>query len=439
MPTVLESSFIERQTQPYRDLFRDVRLYRSFQAALSGILASGSTRLSQMARSAPGTGAAPHAERRLRRLVHHEHQRADVRPTTLEDRLTTLGAQRLAGQDEVVVVMDGSDLRKPHSQALEHRSTVRTLEGGPVSGYRALNAIGLTPDGRRALLYHTLYSPKAPGFTSANTVIIDATLSIVQALRAAGVGRIIVVLDRGFDDLKLIRLLMRLQVQFVIRVKHVERTTRLTPTGVELPLVDAAGHASVQDQFEMKRPVVTDGKVKWRPTPAQVRSREVFVDGGRVRLNVVKLEFTVPLKNAQEHGWLLLTNVPTDAVPAAGAVVRLYLRRWSIEEVFSWTTSALGWEQLQVLDVEALRTLVALAWTAASFVFDLAESLDSPQLQLLAHLGGYVPHKNRPPGKKILLLGLLRLANAYLVAHSQPKGASPDLLDALLYSFFARR
>ncbi|TSA78868.1 hypothetical protein FNU79_18640 [Deinococcus detaillensis] len=77
----------------------------------------------------------------------------------------------------------------------------------------------------------------------------------------------------------------------------------------------------------MKRPVVTDGKVKWRPTSAQIRSREVFVDGGRLKLNVVKLEFSVPLKNGQEQGWLLLTNTPTDAVGAAGGVVRLYLQR----------------------------------------------------------------------------------------------------------------
>ncbi len=153
----------------------------------------------------------------MRHLVHHEHQRADLRPETLEDRLTTLGAQRLAGHDEVVVILDGSDLRKPHSQALEHLSTVRTLDGHPVSGYPTLNAIGLTPDGKRRLLYHTLYSPKAPGFSSANTVILDATKRIVLALRAAGVKRIIFVLDRGFDSLLLIQLLMRLQVQFVIR------------------------------------------------------------------------------------------------------------------------------------------------------------------------------------------------------------------------------
>ncbi|WP_161884011.1 hypothetical protein [Deinococcus alpinitundrae] len=68
----------------------------------------------------------------------------------------------------------------------------------------------------------------------------------------------------------------------------------------------------MHDQFEIKRPVVTDGKVKWRLSPTQVRSREVFVDGGRLKVNVVKLEFSVPLKNGQEQGWLLLTNAPTE-------------------------------------------------------------------------------------------------------------------------------
>jgi hypothetical protein len=184
---------------------------------------------------------------------------------------------------------------------------------------------------------------------------------------------------------------------------------------------------------------VTGGKVKWRTTPAQVRSREVFVDGGRLKLNVVKLEFTVPLKNGQEQGWLLLTNAPSVSEGAAGAIVRLYLQRWSIEEVFLWIQSALGWEQVQVMDVQALRTLVALVWIAASFVFDLGESLDRPQLQLLSHLGDYVPHTNKPPGKNILLLGLRRLADAYLVAGMKTKDDPPDLLDTLLYSLFARR
>ncbi|WP_309572450.1 transposase [Deinococcus sp.] len=55
----------------------------------------------------------------------------------------------------------------------------------------------------------------------------------------------------------------------------------------------------------------------------------------------------------------------------AGHHGRLYLRRWTIEDVFAWTKTALGWEDIQVLNYEALRTLVALSWVAAAYVFTL--------------------------------------------------------------------
>lgn len=190
--------------QPYHDLFRDRRLVAGFEAALAGILASGGTRLSQMARTAPTLGGTPHAECRLRRLIHHQHQRSDLTPEALTTRLQQQAALRLAHTPEVVIVLDGWDLLKPHTHCLEHLDTVRDLKGQPVSGDHTLNAIALTPDGRQTLLYHTTYSVWAPGFISENAVVHQALTQITQSLRSAGVSRLIFVLDRGFDDLKLI-------------------------------------------------------------------------------------------------------------------------------------------------------------------------------------------------------------------------------------------
>lgn len=170
----------------YRDLFGDPRLFSGFQDVLSGILASGSTRLRQIARAAPRAGVRPHAERRVRRFVAGQNQRAVVQADTLGARLTTQGAARLAGQDEVVVVLDGSDLRKPHSRQLEHLSTVRALDGDLVPGYPTLNAIGLGSAGTRALLYHLTYSPSMPGFQSQNALVHAAVQAIALGLACGG-------------------------------------------------------------------------------------------------------------------------------------------------------------------------------------------------------------------------------------------------------------
>lgn len=75
-----------------------------------------------------------------------------------------------------------------------------------------------------------------------------------------------------------------------------------------------------------------------------------------------------------------------------------------------------AWEQVAVLEFSAFRTLVALAFVAASFVFDLGADPTQSEIKFLARLGGYVPHKNRPPGKKCLLLGLQRLLQAHITA-----------------------
>jgi hypothetical protein len=96
-------------------------------------------------------------------------------------------------------------------------------------------------------------------------------------------------------------------------------------------------------------------------------------------------------------------------------VVALYVLRWSIEEVFAWTKTALDWEAARVLEFNAFRSLVALAWVAAAFIFELDEALEPKAFRALALLGGWVPHKTRGPGRRVLAWGLARFLDALLV------------------------
>jgi|GEM_PF-5436772 len=47
------------------------------------------------------------------------------------------------------------------------------------------------------------------------------------------------------------------------------------------------------------------------------------------------------------------------------------------------------------------------------FVFEMGASLDWPEVVILAQLGGWVPHKKRPPGKQVMLRSLAQLLNYY--------------------------
>ena len=87
------------------------------------------------------------------------------------------------------VLLDGSDLRKPHSTALECLSTVRALDGDLIAGYPTLNAVGVGRDGQQALLYHHTYSPLESGFKSEGDKVKHAIETVTRALRQVGVGR----------------------------------------------------------------------------------------------------------------------------------------------------------------------------------------------------------------------------------------------------------
>lgn len=93
---------------------------------------------------------------------------------------------------------------------------------------------------------------------------------------------------------------------------------------------------------------------------------------------------------------------------------------------------------MRLLEFKAVQTLVAMAWIAAAYAFTLGERLDAPVVRLLAHLGGYVPHKDRSPGKKTLLLGVQRLAAAYLAQTLTAQDARSPSMEEVLSGFFRR-
>ncbi len=134
---------------------------------------------------------------------------------------------------------------------------------------------------------------------------------------------------------------------------------------------------------------------------------------------------------------LLLTDWPVVDQASAVRVFRMYRTRWAIEDCFKFTKDVLGWEDVRLLDLAAIRTLVALGWVAAGFLYELGVTRDWPEVQLLGRLGGWVPRSARPPGKTLLARGLQRLlahlATAALL-HDEiaRRGSLPPRLAALL-------
>ena len=145
----------------------------------------------------------------------------------------------------------------------------------------------------------------------------------------------------------------------------------------------------------------------------------------------------VRLRDTKVDPWLLGTDWPVGDAASARRIFRMYRQRWAVADSFKVSKECLGWEEVQVVNLRAIRTLVALAWVATGFLYDLGVTLEWAEVWLLARLGGWVSRKDRPPGKITLTRGLRRLLDmlateATLRAYAAEQGGLPPKIAALL-------
>ena len=376
-------------------------------------------------------------------------KRSELDAEHLTARLRERGVAQLRDEDEVWAIVDPSELRKPHARELPHLMRVRKTGGeqGTVPGYRTLNVLGVGRGGRRGILYHRLFSSQEPAFESESTEIRDALTTVGAALAGK---QVTYLLDSQFDDVAAWSTIWQQGQHLVCRLKHPERTVEV-PDGADgwRPGTITAAQAQARQLATVRTELLVRkrGQRYLKRQPCTVRlaacplrvSYPVDVRGRRTSPRRTKAAWlvVVAIEGVDWEPWLLLTDWPV--ADAAGAVraFRMYRTRWAVEDCFKFTKDVLGWEDVQLLDLDAIRTLVALGWVAAGFLYELGVTLEWPEVQLLGRLGGWTPRKDRPPGKTLLTRGLQRLldhlaTDAILRDELARHGALPPRLAALL-------
>jgi hypothetical protein len=360
------------------------------------------------------------AYKRVRRLVHGESvQRSDLSEERLTEKLQTAAMEQLKGAEEVWMVLDSTDLRKPHAEQMEALMMVRDLEGKAVPGYRVLNALAITP-GARALLYHRLFSSHEEGFKSEPHEYREAVRSVGRALERAGKSPAVTwLLDRAFDDQAFWGVVWEQGDQLVTRLKHLDRIiqapdgegqwqeTKVEPYGFSLPEVTRFQTKLRVRVGRQKKSRLQEVTVILYGGPMEVRyqvGRETEQEPQSRRVWLLRVQ----VLGSDMRLWLM-TDHPVDSAEGARRVYQMYRMRWSVEDAFKFIKQSLGWEEVQLLSLQGVRSLVALAAVAAGFLFQWGVTLEWDAIQLLAKLGGWIPRKNAKPGRIILTRGLRRL------------------------------
>jgi len=378
-------------------------------------------------------------------LTGETTHRSDLDPTAIFAALREIGLARLRDTDHLWLVVDGSDLRKPHAQCMEALQQVRPLAGGGlVPGYPTLTVLGVGGDGRRGILYHRLYSSQAEDFVSAPSETRLALRTVGESL-AAWTVPVTAIMDRGFDDQAIWEAVWAEGWHLVCRVRHADRRVRFTPDGPLQHLGTAALRDSGSLRAEMLVQKRGQARPKRQPVTVRLKTCPVIVPTTYLpepgepeeRRDRPCWLLEVALDRVDTPPWLLLTDHPLTTAAAAELIFRMDAQRWAIEDTVKTAKESLGLESVQVLGLDAIRRLEALGWVALGYLLDLGVTLAWPQLRLLRRLGGGEERPHRPVGKAVLLRGLQRLLDllateAILADDIHRHGALPPAIAALL-------
>ena len=168
----------------YRSLIGDRRTAVTFSEVVQGIIATGSLVCEQIAAQSAVLAAVHDGGQRVSRLASGEStKRSHLDAAHLTTQLRQRGLAQLAEGtgDELWLIADGSDLRKPCAHVMPALMQVRALDCDLVPGYRTLNVLGVMPQ-RRGVLYHRLFSSTEADFISEPAEVQQALQTVSQAV-----------------------------------------------------------------------------------------------------------------------------------------------------------------------------------------------------------------------------------------------------------------
>jgi hypothetical protein len=314
---------------------------------LLGIAAAQDCKLSQIARA---LGESITLKKTEERLSHHlaEPQLGAL----VQAQIVAQAARRI--DQETLIIIDPTDVRKNHAQAMPYLARVRDGSSGElVNGYWCGVALACEPASRKVIpLWQQLWSADAPDFVSENTQL----LTMIDTIAAATDKRGIYVLDRGGDRSKLYLPLLERGLRFIVRLvgdRHLvvrgrSRSARELARGVPMRYAET---------------VVREAAGGEKKVHLEYGFRRVRLPGKRA----VQLSLVV-VKGFGQEPLLLLTNLAVKATRrSVWRVVQGYLSRWLVEETIRFLKQSYQLEDLRVLHYERLRNLAALVMASAYF------------------------------------------------------------------------
>jgi len=247
-------------------------------------------------------------------------------------------------ENEKVFLIDDTDVMKPYGKAFEGMAKVRDASYPGEStkydhGYKVTTITGLSSKKKQPIpFYDHVHSPFELDFLSVNNITNIGVRRISEHLKPC---EGMFVGDRGYDDIKFMRMIHELNQYFLIRMKN------------NRWLIFGKDKVKAFDKAKTVK-----GKVI---VPITIYAKERFIKA---------TSFKCKLKDYKEYVWvvisymdnnpdplILITNKPLTTKDDIAQMVYRYSSRWRIEEYFRFKKSELGFENFRVKTLDSINNL----------------------------------------------------------------------------------
>ncbi len=263
---------------------------------------------------------------------------------------------------ETVVHIDNSDVVKPKGKAFEgicrvrdgSKSTDKKAVMG--NGYYVTEATAMTRSCHPVSIFSEIWSTESAEFTSGGE--FEYTKKVINSCTAK-FGHVTFVMDRGYDDNDVFRLLEKMEQNYVIRLK-LNRKIRMG--GKKYSIDELCG--KYKGKYATK--VIYHGRIR----KAKLTCVNGCISGLDRQLSIILIF------GLSDHPMALATNLDTSTKNHLITTMRHYFSRWRIEEYFRCKKQMLDFENFRVRSLTAINTLNFFLTICMFFLAVLRETSD---------------------------------------------------------------
>ncbi len=335
---------------------------RFMKEMTNGIIKSQSCIVRQIAQNLSENISLKKTQERLTYQLDNDKELEKIRENIL------IQSSRKLNKNSLIII-DPSDIIKPAANKMEGLAKVRDGNDGKYKpGYDVIDIIGINQSQSKTSIYpiHSELHSEKIGLDTLKSKIFDRVLDIIIHSKNSG----IFVMDRGFDDKKVIQELYKHNASFIIRMK---KNRHVFYKGDLLNISKVADQISKRHKFEIDRKRTIRAGISEISIPL---SRHKVKDPEKAKVYLVSAEITSKKSNDRNFTgkFMILISIPgskKSSKEMCELALKSYRLRWKIEEVHRQIKTDFGWEKMQLLKFDRLQALNTLLWLALGFIYEL--------------------------------------------------------------------